>query len=219
MEVRESNVVEKRESGTSFGDGTSFGTNRPWVTIIITLYRICFFVETLTPSIRDTHNSPISVCELPDGKHLIKRTTFYFTSKVGIVKDGANPPGAALLLTRSQIWAGLLLKICSGETFVPNVIASATVVSEVKDDSDNLLTTRDVTFIESQRKVRAVVTANIVSEGADGELYMTYFFEWRHPSTSPEALAILRIKEKKMAQIAVQDTIRVMRDLAKIGNI
>ncbi|RFU35121.1 hypothetical protein B7463_g1178, partial [Scytalidium lignicola] len=31
MEVRESNVVEKRESGTSFGDGTSFGTNRPWV--------------------------------------------------------------------------------------------------------------------------------------------------------------------------------------------
>ncbi|KAH8811304.1 hypothetical protein F5884DRAFT_781741 [Xylogone sp. PMI_703] len=147
-----------------------------------------------------------------------------------------NPPGATPVLTRSQIWAGLLLKIRSGETFVPNAIESTTVVTEGTDPFENPVTTRDVIFIEGKRKVREVVTAyadarvdflqpdgskvsNIISEGAEGELYMTYVFEWRHSGVSSEELAVHRVKEKTMAQMAVQDTIKIMRELAKTGSL
>lgn len=148
-----------------------------------------------------------------------------------------NPIGASPILKEDQIWAGLLLKIRSAETFVPKAIQSTTVVSESTDPSTgNPVTVRDVIFCEDQRKVRETVTAykpsrvvfvqpdgstitNLVSEGADGELYMTYTFEWRHPGASPTELAAFLEKEKKMSEMAVDGTITVLRQLVKDGKI
>lgn len=148
-----------------------------------------------------------------------------------------NPPGASPTLKEEQIWPGLLLKIRSGETFVPNAIQSTNVISESTDPSTgNPVTIREVVFREDQRKVRETVTAyepsmvafvqpdgsainNVVSEGADGELYMTYSFVWRHPGASKAELAAFLEKEKKVARTAVEGTITVMRELAKDGKI
>lgn len=136
-------------------------------------------------------------------------------------------------LQRKQVWAGLLLKIRSAETFVPNAIQSTTVISESTDPSTgNPVTVREIVFREDQRKVRETVTAyeptrvefvqpdgsiisNIVSEGADGGLFMTYTFEWRHHGASKAELAAFLEKEKNMSKMAVEGTITVMHELAK----
>ncbi|KAL1854368.1 hypothetical protein VTK73DRAFT_8764 [Phialemonium thermophilum] len=148
-----------------------------------------------------------------------------------------NPAGSSPVLTRAQIWKALLLKIRSAETFVPGAIQSTVVLSESVDPvSRNPVTEREVVFREGQRKVKEIVTAyedcrvvfdqpdgstvsNIVSEGADGELYLTYVFEWRHAGLSPEELAKAREKERHMAKMAVEGTITAMRELVKSNKI
>lgn len=148
-----------------------------------------------------------------------------------------NPPGATPILRREQIWAGLLLKIRSAETFVPAAIEFTSVVSESIDPStQNPITIREIVFREDQRKVKETVTAyencrvefiqpngslisNVVSEGAEGELYMTYIFEWRHPGASEEELQALYQKEKKMSKMAVEGTITVLRELVNSGKL
>ncbi|OQE16785.1 hypothetical protein PENSTE_c023G01593 [Penicillium steckii] len=142
-----------------------------------------------------------------------------------------NPPGTTPL-SKAQIWAGLLLKIRSAETFVAAAIQSTDVVSESTDAQGNPVTVREVLFRESQKKVKEVVTAfepcrvefeqpdgsrvsNVISEGSGGDLYMTYIFEWRHPGVSKEELTELNEKEKRMSQMAVEGTIKVMRQLAE----
>jgi hypothetical protein len=148
-----------------------------------------------------------------------------------------NPPGASPIVKREQIWAGLLLKIRSAETFVAAAIQSTSVLAEFADPSTgNPVTIREVTFREDQRKVKETVTAyedcrvdfiqpdgsticNVVSEGADGELYMTYIFEWRHPGVSTDQLSALLEKEKKMSKMAVEGTIAVLRELVRTGKI
>lgn len=148
-----------------------------------------------------------------------------------------NPAGASPILTEDQVWTGLLLKIKSAETFVRKAIQSTTVISESTDPSTgNPVTVREVVFCENRRKVRETVTAykpsrvafvqpdgsaitNIVSEDADGELYMTYTFEWRHPESSAAELALFLEKEKKTSKMAVEGTITVLRELAKEGKI
>jgi hypothetical protein len=148
-----------------------------------------------------------------------------------------NPPGATPILTRKQIWAGLCIKIRSAETFVPGAIQSTSVLSESIDPATgNPVTVREIIFREDQRRVKETVTAhedsrvefiqpdgstisNTVSEGMDGELYMTYTFEWRHAGVSKEELGALREKETKMGKMAVQDTITVLRELARNGKI
>lgn len=148
-----------------------------------------------------------------------------------------NPTGATPILKEDQVWAGLLLKIRSAETFVPKVLQSTTVVSESTDPSTgNPVTVREVIFCEDQRRVRETVTAykpsrvvfvqpdgtaitNVVSEAADGELYLTYTFEWRHPGASPTELAAFLAKEKQISRVTVQGTIAVLRQLAQDGKI
>jgi Domain of unknown function (DUF1857) len=148
-----------------------------------------------------------------------------------------NPAGAGPTLNLDQIWAGLLIKIRSAETFVPAAIQSTTVLSESTDSTTgNPVTVREVVFREDQRKVTETVTAfepskvvfvqpdgsvinNIVSEDVNGALYMTYTFEWRHPGASKSELASFLDKEKKMSKLAVEGTIDVLRELAKHGKI
>lgn len=144
-----------------------------------------------------------------------------------------NLPGLDVVLTPQQIWNGLLLKIRSAETFVPAAIQSTTVISESTDPSTgNPVTVRQVLFRETQKTVQETVTAfeatrvefaqpdgskisNVISAGADDELYMTYIFEWRHPDASKEELAELYEKEKKMSKMAVEGTIQVLRQRAR----
>ncbi|CAG7948993.1 unnamed protein product [Penicillium salamii] len=143
-----------------------------------------------------------------------------------------NPPGSTTI-TPEQVWNGLLLKIRSAETFVPAAIQSTKVISESVDPSTgNPVTVREVLFRETQKTVQETVTAfkatrvefeqpdgskvsNVLSVGAGGELYMTYIFEWRHPGASREELAVLYEKEKKMSQMAVEGTIKALRELVE----
>ncbi|KAE8441768.1 hypothetical protein EG329_004326 [Mollisiaceae sp. DMI_Dod_QoI] len=147
-----------------------------------------------------------------------------------------NPPGATPVLTRAQVWACLLLKIRSAETFVPKAIQSTIVLSETTDDGGNPVTTREIVFLEDQRKVKEIVTAyedcrveflqpdkskvfNIVSEVSEGELCLTYVFEWRHGGASEEEMRTFMEKEKKMSRVAVEGTITAMRELVVKGEI
>lgn len=142
-----------------------------------------------------------------------------------------NPPGAPPL-SANQVWIGLLLKIRSAETFVPQAIQHTKVLGETMDDTGNAVVTREVLFRETQTKVTEVVTAfeksrvefvqpngskvtNVISEGADGELYMTYIFEWRHPGASKDDMALFLEKEKSMSRAAVEGTIKVLRELSE----
>ncbi|EEA28693.1 hypothetical protein TMatcc_002953 [Talaromyces marneffei ATCC 18224] len=148
-----------------------------------------------------------------------------------------NPPGASPVLKKEQVWAGLLLKTRSAETFIPNAIESTTVISENEDASTgNIVTIRDVVFRENQKKVKETVTAykdarvdfvqpdgsfigNIISEGASGELYMTYVFEWHHPGASQDELDAFYAREKGIAQHSVEGTVDVIRNLVKEGKL
>jgi hypothetical protein len=148
-----------------------------------------------------------------------------------------NPAGVSPKLRSDQIWAGLRLKIRSAETFVPAAIQSTTVISESIDPTTgNEVTLREVVFVEGQRLVQETVTAfepsravfvqpdgstiaNVVSEDGDGELFMTYTFEWRHPGASKEELAAFLEKEKRGSKMAVEGTIAVLRKLAQEGKI
>ena len=148
-----------------------------------------------------------------------------------------NPPGATPILTRDQIWAGMLLKIRSAEAFVPHLFQSTTVLSESIDPaSGHLVTVREIVFIEDQRKVKQTIIAyedtkidfieengsrihNVISEGENGELYMTYSFEWRHPGASEKEMAEFFENEKNVSRLAVHGSIRVMRELVSSGKI
>lgn len=111
-------------------------------------------------------------------------------------------------------------------------IQSTEVLSESTSPSGNAVTVREVLFRESQKKVKETVTAfekcrvefeqpdgsrvsNVISDGAGGELYMTYIFEWRHPGVGKEEMAAFLEKEKKMSQMAVEGTIKVLRQLVE----
>ena len=147
-----------------------------------------------------------------------------------------NPPGATPFLSRQQVWEGLLLKIRSAETFVPAAISSTTVRKESVDADGHSVTTRLVTFRENQREVEEIVTAfepsrvefnqtdggkvvNAISEGADGELYMTYLFEIKHGEVSAEEKAALLEKQKAGSKMAVEGTIKAMRQLLTEGKL
>lgn len=137
-------------------------------------------------------------------------------------------------LTLEQVWALLRRKIRLAEDFVPVAIASTEVVSESSDEQGRPVTTRVVTFREGNRRVEEVVTTfypmkvefrqpdgsrvmNIVSKGANGELFMTYTFEWLHAGLDEAALAAKREKEEAGSKMAVEGTIKAMREMVADG--
>jgi len=150
-----------------------------------------------------------------------------------------NPPSAEPKLTIPQIWAGLQRKVRAGQDFVGGAILSTDVVSEETDSEGRPVITREVVFRDGNRRVqeRCVMyepmkvefhqpngskVMNVVGQGAGEEgvdLYMTYSFEWLHPGASEEELRENRVKQTKMAQTAVEETIRVMREMVKDGRI
>lgn len=141
-----------------------------------------------------------------------------------------NPPGKPPL-SRNQVWIGLLLKVRSAETFVPEAIQATKVLSEITDPTTgNAVTVREVLFRETQKTVKETVTAyekcrvefeqpdgskisNVISDGADGQLYLTYIFEWRHPGVTEKEKVALLEKETRMSRAAVEGTIKALREL------
>jgi hypothetical protein len=152
-----------------------------------------------------------------------------------------NPPGATPVLTQSQVWAGLERKIRAGQDFVGGAILSTDVLNESYDSKNRPVTTREIVFAEGNRKVKeeciayepnkvafhqpdGSVVLNIVSQGQGEEgvdLWMTYCFEWLHPECEEDesGLAQRREKENKVAKMAVEETIRVMRQMVQDGRI
>lgn len=148
-----------------------------------------------------------------------------------------NPAGATPVLTREHIWPLLRRKIHRAQEFVGGAITSTTVLStNTTSTTGHPVTVREVTFAEGDlrpreecveyepmkvefRQQNGSKVENIVSEGSGGELYMTYTFEWLHPEleNDSKALAERKEKEKKMAALAVESTIRVMREMVADG--
>ncbi|KAH5053924.1 hypothetical protein HBH96_145940 [Parastagonospora nodorum] len=146
-----------------------------------------------------------------------------------------NPLSTTPVLTHAQVWAGLQRKIRFAQEFVP-VIASCSVLS----DEDGVVT-RDVVFkpgVGPKEKAREVVRGfgtswvdfeqedgsvvkNVISDGADGALYMTYAFEFRFPDLregSAEAEA-QREKLKGTSKMAVEKSIETIRQMVLDGRI
>lgn len=66
--------------------------------------------------------------------------------------------------------------------------------------------------------------SNIVSEGpggTEGDLHMTYVFEWRHPEVEAGGAEEeeLTVKHRGMAKMAVDGTIQTLRKLAAAGEL
>lgn len=147
-----------------------------------------------------------------------------------------NPPGATPVLTHQHIWPLLRRKVHRAQEFVPGAISSTSILSTTTNATGHPVTVREVTFIEGNRVVRedcaeykpmkieflqgdGSKVQNVVSEGAEGELYMTYTFEWLHPELEGDAegLRERREAERKMARMAVEGTIKTMREMVKDG--
>jgi hypothetical protein len=106
-----------------------------------------------------------------------------------------NPPSADITLTESQVWTGLKRKVKRPYEFVP-VITAASVISEEGDTvvreatfaagtrGPSATTVREVCVHKAPSRVDfqqedGSTISNIVSTGPDGELLMTYSFEWK----------------------------------------
>lgn len=108
-----------------------------------------------------------------------------------------NPAGATPVLSEDQIWIGLKRKVRRAQEFVPVIVAC-----EVLSEEGNTVV-RQATFKsedptkETDDPVKEVCVhlppsrvdfkqedgstiSNIVSKDTDGDLFMTYSFEWRH---------------------------------------
>jgi hypothetical protein len=152
-----------------------------------------------------------------------------------------NPSGATPVLTQSQIWSGLQRKIRAGQDFVGGAILSTEVLNESHDSKNRPVTTREIVFAEGNKKVKeeciayepnkvafhqpdGSVVLNIVSQGQGEEgvdLWMTYCFEWLHPECEGDEAGLKerKFKEMKVAKMAVEETIRVMRQMVQDGRI
>lgn len=149
-----------------------------------------------------------------------------------------NPPSASPVLTYAQIWQGLELKIRAGQDFVGGAIVSTDVISTSQTEHGNPITVREVVFRDGNRRVQEECIAfkpmkvefhqpngskvqNVISQDGDGNLYMTYTFEWLHPELEGDDAGLAAAKEKEwgVGKMAVTKTIEVMREMVKDGRI
>lgn len=165
-----------------------------------------------------------------------------------------NPSGATPILTEAQIWNGLKRKVRHADEFVAPII-ECHVVSEEQTETGKKVT-REVTFEKGTRGdqneiVKEIVYEfepsrvdfhqpdgsnifNLVSVDQDGNLIMTYAFEWRHPEIAVDSEQVKGLREKyfkvsnaptlallkadfglKMAKGAVEGSIDTIRRLVK----
>ncbi|KAH8688988.1 hypothetical protein BGW36DRAFT_352301 [Talaromyces proteolyticus] len=147
-----------------------------------------------------------------------------------------NPPGASPLLSHDQVWKGLQRKVEHAEEFVPMAITSTDVLDKAIDETGKKVTTREVIFKDGNRKVKEICVhfeplkiefrqpdgttiQNIISQGADGSLYMTYAFEFLHPGLSEKDLAVKTEQYRVNSKMAVESSIAVIRKMVEEGTV
>jgi hypothetical protein len=127
-----------------------------------------------------------------------------------------NPSGASPVLTEAQVWKGLQRKVRKAHEFVAPIL-KCEVLNEEETETGTKVT-RQVTFDKDVRGdadavVKEVVHEfapsrvdfhqpdgsnifNIVSVDQDGNLVMTYAFEWRHPELDAESERVKELRQK-----------------------
>ncbi|KAF4984570.1 hypothetical protein FZEAL_246 [Fusarium zealandicum] len=151
-----------------------------------------------------------------------------------------NPTGALPVLTKAQVWNGLKHKVRRAQDFVP-VIVDCQVLSEEATETGEKMT-RKVTFAPGFRSDDAPVTetvfqfapsrinfhqedgstvSNIISAGPDGDLILTYAFEWRYPDVVEGSEEAKRLEDKNwnMSKVAVEGSINTIRRLVEEGKL
>jgi len=155
-----------------------------------------------------------------------------------------NPAGASPVLTQAQVWAGLQRKVRRAFEFVP-IIKTCNILSEENAPTTKQHTiVREVQFAPGQgpkaggqpvketclhfppcrvdfQQEDGSTISNVVSKGQDGELWMTYVFEWRHAEVQEGSAEAKELEEKhwKTAKIAVEGSIDTIRRLVKEGEL
>ena len=156
--------------------------------------------------------------------------------------NSSSGPKSEPQLTIEQVWAGLQRKIRHGDEFVP-VIESCDVISEYDDPkSGNHIVEREAVFKPGtgpSGKVKEVcesfgqtrvdfhqmngsLVMNLISRGPDGELFMTYSFDWLHPEVDEgdsEKVEELRKRYTEGATGAVENSIKSIREMVVDGRI
>lgn len=106
-----------------------------------------------------------------------------------------NPPDASPVLNIAQVWTALEQKVTHAEWFVGGALKSTDVLSVGTDEHGHRVTTREVVFVEGDKRIKEVCTeypkmkidftqpcgglvSNIVSQGSNGpeDLYLTYTY-------------------------------------------
>ncbi|SPJ74187.1 uncharacterized protein FTOL_03917 [Fusarium torulosum] len=152
-----------------------------------------------------------------------------------------NPSGATPVLTEAQIWNGLKRKVHHADEFVAPII-DCHVISEEQTETGTKVT-REVRFDKGTRGdqselVKEIVYEfepsrvdfhqpdgsnifNLVSVDQDGNLIMTFAFEWRHSEIAVDSEQVKELREKyfKMAKGAVEGSIDTIRRLVKEGEL
>ncbi|KAK7402751.1 hypothetical protein QQX98_011508 [Neonectria punicea] len=153
-----------------------------------------------------------------------------------------NPSGASPVLTQDQVWAGLRRKALRPQEFVP-AITTCEIVSEEALESGykvvrNVTFSSDSTIKEDRAPVKETCyhyapnrvefhqedgsrISNIISQGSDGELLLTYSFEWRHPEVAEGSEQAQKLEKNhwKVAKMAVEKSILTFRRLVTDGEI
>ncbi|KAI1279378.1 hypothetical protein F5Y07DRAFT_41505 [Xylaria sp. FL0933] len=152
-----------------------------------------------------------------------------------------NKAGATPKLTQSQVWQGLELKVKRAQDFVP-VITDCKVLSEETLPSGDLQVTREVQFAPNATGLAKTVkevcvhyapcrvvfqqedgssVMNLISTRPDGELLLSYVFEWRHPDVpaGSEKASQLEAAHWEMAKVAVESSIDTIRRFVAEGKI
>ncbi|KAI0410018.1 DUF1857-domain-containing protein [Xylaria palmicola] len=153
-----------------------------------------------------------------------------------------NRAGATPALTQSQMWDGLKKKVRQPQDFVP-AITGCQILSEEALPTGESQVTRQVQFVPTavhtgdgsvkevcvhyspcrvvfKQEDGSIVTA-LISKRPDGELLLTYVFEWRHPDVSDGTERASQLEEAhwKMAKVAVESSIDTTRRLVTEGKI
>ncbi|KAE9369058.1 DUF1857-domain-containing protein [Stipitochalara longipes BDJ] len=160
-----------------------------------------------------------------------------------------NPPGASPVLTLKQLWAGLELKARKPQLFLAVIETcevleddGTTVLREVKFKDGGGVGMAPIIGQKVQEKITAIApisddagsgvetfqstgnaskVLNIVSTGTEGELLLTFTFEWEHKEIEEGSEEAVK-KQKQYQETAprgIVGTISAIRQMVKDGKL
>ncbi|KAJ5873054.1 uncharacterized protein N7529_005407 [Penicillium soppii] len=142
-------------------------------------------------------------------------------------------------LTRGQVWSGLKAKARRPQDFIPSfddsrvieerdngsyIVREAHVAADLRESPMAGKWTREECRLHEPVKTYFTlpggpIIQNILSEGPDQALYLTFTYEWKLPDIEPGTSEAKKAEDdhKKIAISSVQGTIRALRKMAE-GN-